>query len=1034
MLRFYVLVSLCAFIGHRAHGEEWCLGGCGHCHNVTTSDLFVEFSTDTIPGEFIVSFKGYYRLRVLHQYVQHRLISAGISDWEFGERSALVAQHPTDFAVVKINGSCEPAIAAVQGHRLVKSAVSEKKITRTLSSVSPAAAGDADPWRTRWMSRQPRHVNKPNEPRPRNSGPNRRLNVALPPRQQITNALHAEELWAKGLSGAGVRVAVFDTGLAESHPHFQHIRDRTNWTSEQTLDDGVGHGTFVAGVISSSRECFGFAQNADLYIFRVFTNNQVSYTSWFLDAFNYAILKKIHVLNLSIGGPDFMDQPFVDKVWELTANNVILVSAIGNDGPLYGTLNNPADQMDVIGVGGLTQDGSIAKFSSRGMTTWELPAGYGRVKPDIVTYGTEVRGSNLKGGCRSLSGTSVASPVVAGAVTLLASAVVDQPGILNPASMKQAIMSTASRVADANLFEQGAGKLDLWKAYQFLIKYKPHISLSPSYVDQTECPYMWPFCSQPLYVGAQPMTVNVTVLNGMAVSGRFLGQPRWHPLSLANGDLIKVSLDWAPVLWPWAGYLAVSIAARPEAANFEGTAEGYVVVTVISDTVESTGGSMISNATLPIKVRLIPTPPRHKRLLWDQYHNLGYPPGYFPRDNLRMKTDPLDWNGDHIHTNFRPLYEHLRTNGYYIEVLGAPFTCFDASQYGALMIVDPEEEFFQEEIAKLRNDVQHNGLSLMVLADWYNTSVMRRIQFFDENTKQWWIPDTGGSNIPALNRLLQPWSLAFGDTVWEGDFTVGHHSTYLASGTSFVSVPDQALVLSARMKNQGEEVLAGTAAVHNDVPILALLPRVDSLSSSGRIAAYTDSNCVDGSHMQKDCFWLIDHLLRFLISGTVPPEMQTKPSFGMVLPTPPALDSLAGRFSQFSKVLSKVDQQPLPIPACRNLTWATAHSVNHTLPILPPLPEDNPITDVDDVKKHRHHTEEIFQPPEPHIPPQSIDEFASQPIAVHQPPLAAVSLALIAFILFIFVVARWCCSAPTSRNIPRNPALGQPRRRSGSSA
>jgi len=41
----------------------------------------------------------------------------------------------------------------------------------------------------------------------------------------------------------------------------------------------------------------------------------VSYTSWFLDAFNYAILKKINVLNLSIGGPDFLDQPFVDKVW-----------------------------------------------------------------------------------------------------------------------------------------------------------------------------------------------------------------------------------------------------------------------------------------------------------------------------------------------------------------------------------------------------------------------------------------------------------------------------------------------------------------------------------------------------------------------------------------------------------------------------------------------------------------------------------------------------------------------------------------------
>ena len=54
------------------------------------------------------------------------------------------------------------------------------------------------------------------------------------------------------------------------------------------------------------------------------------------------------------------------------------------------------------------------------MTTWELPNGYGRLKPDIVTYGSTVRGSSINGGCRSLSGTSVASPVVAGAISLLA--------------------------------------------------------------------------------------------------------------------------------------------------------------------------------------------------------------------------------------------------------------------------------------------------------------------------------------------------------------------------------------------------------------------------------------------------------------------------------------------------------------------------------------------------------------------------------------------------------------------------------------
>ena len=54
------------------------------------------------------------------------------------------------------------------------------------------------------------------------------------------------------------------------------------------------------------------------------------------------------------------------QVWELTANHIIMISAIGNDGPLYGTLNNPADQMDVISKGGINFDDQIARFSSRG--------------------------------------------------------------------------------------------------------------------------------------------------------------------------------------------------------------------------------------------------------------------------------------------------------------------------------------------------------------------------------------------------------------------------------------------------------------------------------------------------------------------------------------------------------------------------------------------------------------------------------------------------------------------------------------------
>ena len=57
------------------------------------------------------------------------------------------------------------------------------------------------------------------------------------------------------------------------------------------------------------------------------------------------------MLNLSIGGPDFMDEPFVSKVNELTTRGIVFVSAIGNDGPVFGTLNNPGDQDNVSNQG-----------------------------------------------------------------------------------------------------------------------------------------------------------------------------------------------------------------------------------------------------------------------------------------------------------------------------------------------------------------------------------------------------------------------------------------------------------------------------------------------------------------------------------------------------------------------------------------------------------------------------------------------------------------------------------------------------------
>lgn len=168
--------------------------------------------------------------------------------------------------------------------------------------------------------------------------------------------------------------------------------------------------------------------------------------------------------------------------------------------------------------------------------------------------------------------------------------------------------------------------------------------------------------------------------------------------------------------------------------KFEGLAQGHITLTVQSPAGIGETEPRNSTVSFLIRVKIISKPPRQKRILWDQYHSLRYPPGYLPRDNLKMKSDPLDWRADHIHTNFKDMYTHLRNAGYYVEVLGEPYTCFNASNYGTLLIVDPEEEYFDSEIEKLRNDILETGLSVIVYADWYNASVMRKIKFYDENT------------------------------------------------------------------------------------------------------------------------------------------------------------------------------------------------------------------------------------------------------------------------------------------------------------
>jgi membrane-bound transcription factor site-1 protease len=582
------------------------------------------------------------------------------------------------------------------------------------------------------------------------------------------------DIFNDGFTGKGIKVAVFDTGTNDNHPHFNNVKQIFDWTNEHSKNDSVGHGSFVAGVISGIyKDCPGLAPDADLYIFRVFTSNQLSYTSWFLDAFNYAIFLGINVINLSIGGPDHGDRPFIEKINEVTANGIVLVSAIGNDGPRWGTLYSPADQIDVVGVGGWNKDDKVAKFSSRGMTTWELPYGTGRVKPDILAPSVNVYSSSneFPYKCRSLSGTSVASPVVAGAAALLLSTLSSTNKKLysNIATIKQILISSSTRLNESSIFEQGGGLINLTKSYYNIQKHIPHASLFPSWISNlpSDCPYMWPWCTQSLYATSQPLLSNLTIFNSMNVIGKIksfelieelegdyiennlfksvfypnLKSENTRPYLSISGNLFEIHIQHSDIIYPYSGYLALSISVKvPNLDKYGLMMQSFVGNAKIRISVNIESPSNIdylevqqSKAIIDFNLIVIDTPHRSKRLLWDTFHNIGYPSPFVPKDDLDNDSQSFDLHGDHPHTNYHSIYNYLLKQGYYVEILRSSFLCFDSNNYGMLVIIDPEEEFWPEEINKLETDIKMNGLSLLIIADWYDEYEIMRNQFKDES-------------------------------------------------------------------------------------------------------------------------------------------------------------------------------------------------------------------------------------------------------------------------------------------------------------
>lgn len=144
---------------------------------------------------------------------------------------------------------------------------------------------------------------------------------------------------------------------------------------------------------------------------------------------------------------------------------------------------------------------------------------------------------------------------------------------------------------------------------------------------------------------------------------------------------------------------------------------------------------------------LIPKPDRKKRIIWDQFHSLKFPESSFvPRDSLSNFDYPFDWHGDHPFTNFIQLFQFLSNKGYYLEILRGTFECFNAENYGTLILVDPEEKFSLNEINKLEKDIMMNGLSLIIFAEWYDEKLLELSSFTSKSGKKT-KPITGYKNL-----------------------------------------------------------------------------------------------------------------------------------------------------------------------------------------------------------------------------------------------------------------------------------------------
>jgi subtilisin family serine protease len=224
--------------------------------------------------------------------------------------------------------------------------------------------------------------------------------------------MEVNKAWNTTFGNRSILVAVIDTGIDYNHPDLVDNYLPIGWdhvnSNDDPLDDN-GHGTHVSGTIAASiNNGIGIAGVANVSIFaeKILSATGSGYSSDAAAGINHAVSAGANILSNSWGSTS--DSSVVrTAIQNAIASNVTVIAAAGNSGTT--TKHYPAAYEDVIAVGSTDQNNELSSFSTYG--SWV----------DVVAPGSEIISTQMGGGYHYLSGTSMATPHVAGVAALLLS-------------------------------------------------------------------------------------------------------------------------------------------------------------------------------------------------------------------------------------------------------------------------------------------------------------------------------------------------------------------------------------------------------------------------------------------------------------------------------------------------------------------------------------------------------------------------------------------------------------------------------------